>query len=261
MTENQHPGLDPTPYQAEIEAVESRIYKAAPAELADFDGIGTALLELGSSLAENVHNPQDRQYARQVLALAAHGEISGDAGYALPDMKAIRELWEAARDETFQPVDWFQEATAELVSAQTPAKPEVDWRRAFAVESSLDRLEELIRRGERDVERLGEPQYPLERPGLAGEAHVRRWNKWARAWDESINDAMYGLPPQPSPSDNPNFFHAIQSLGQAAGELRLVPYGAGSWPTPFRYQWEQRFGSARAAIAEAREYLAKTRQG
>jgi hypothetical protein len=50
---------------------------------------------------------------------------------------------------------------------------------------------------------------------------------------------------------------AYQEVLGAFNEMRLVPYGAGDWPTPFRYQWEERFKSAASSLAGAREYLAK----
>lgn len=247
--------LDAEAHREAIRAVESVLYRSTPPELGDGDRIAGALTRLASELA-----PADAPYLARRRALRLYDLIGlasgmGDAGYALPDLGLLRAEWEKQRDALFAPAPWFGQSGAPLVAAQTRQPAPVDPQEVTRLRHTVRRLERLADAGEAEVRALGEPDYALEAPGAAGRAQIERWNAWARSWDARVDDALRELPPAPRADAELALVLAHQNTSRAVNELRLVPQGAGDWPTPFRYQWESRFSAARELLAEPRAAL------
>lgn len=248
--------LDAEPHRQAIRAVEAVLYRATPPELGDGDRVADALTRLAEELA-----PADAPYLARRRALRLYvliGLASGmdDVGYALPDLGSLRTEWEKQRDALFAPAPWFGRSGAKLVDAQTKRPAPVDPRDVTRLRHTVRRLEQLASAGEQEARELGEPGYDSEAPGAAGRAQIERWNAWARRWHERVDDALRELPPPPPFDAELALVLAHQNTSRAAHELRLVPIGVGDWPTPFQYQWESRFRSARQLLEEHRAALA-----
>jgi len=247
--------LSAEPHREAIRAVESVLYRNTPPEFGDGDRVSDALLRLAEELA-----PPDAPYLARRRALRLYDLIGlasgmGDAGYALPDLGFLRAEWEQQRDALFAPAPWFGRSDAPLVAAQTQRPTAVDPRDVTRLRHTVRRLEQLADAGEQEARELGEPTYESVAPGAAGRAQIERWNAWARRWDARVDDALRELPAQPPFDAELALVLAHQNTSRAAHELRLVPIGAGDWPTPFQYQWESRFRSARQLLAEQRAAL------
>jgi hypothetical protein len=215
------------------------------------------LTRLHLRVSADVTHPMRRGRVDEILYLASRADMTG-GGYALPDLRPIRNDWERIRADVFAPADWFQSGGADVDAAQRRPVPTVTDQQVYELTRVIERLEELIADGRDDCDDLGEPQYNLEAPGLAGRAQIARWNIWAREWSDDI-DHVAGFLPRPPPWDGEqNFAMAYQEIDRAVGDLRLVPHGAGAWPTPFRYNWEQRFTSATHFLNDARNHLYNT---
>ena len=246
--------INPTPFRAEIEALERVLYKTSPPDYGDAEAAASLLRRLHERVSGEAANPVIRGRVDEILFLASLAD-GGDTGYALPDLGPTRERWEQIRAAVFAPADWFASGGDEIVSAQTRPAPTVTLQEVHELTLVIGRIERLVADGRRQCDELGEPQYSIEAPGAAGRAQIEGWRRWAREWDDAVNGVAAHLPPAPAWDGEPNYAVAYQEIERAIRELRLVPGGAGDWPTPFRYSWEQRFTAAGRALRAARESL------
>lgn len=247
--------LDANTYRAEILAVEAVLYKASPASLDDFTRMAAAMTDLYESIQARETHLIKKDAANRILFLTARADAGSDVGYALPNFADIRADWESTRFDVFGEADWFHRAGDALVVAQTPKVPKPDAGEVYELVRVIERLEDILAEGQDECDDLGEPEYDPERMDSRGHSQVAGWDQFYRDWDEQLNQIADRLPPQPSWSGDQDHVTAYQEVNQAFGELRLVAVGAGMWPTPFRYQWEQRFDAAEAHLAEARKRL------
>jgi hypothetical protein len=220
--------LDAEVYRESIRAIEIVLYRSTPPDVGDGDRVSDALLRLAEALAPPGAAFPARQRALRLYQLIGLASGMGDAGYALPGLALFRGAWERQRDSLFAPAPWFARSDAPLTPEQTPRPAAVD------------------------------PVCDLEAQNAADRAQIERWNSWARSWSARLDDALRELPPAPPLDAELALVLAHQNTAQAANELRLVPQGAGDWPTPFRQQWESRFNIARRLLAERRAALANT---
>lgn len=251
--------IDPGPYRAQIQAVESILYKESPPELFDCDRVARAMMDLHEMIVDTETNRVAVHEANRILFLSSRADI-GDVGYAIPDLGPIRKEWEEVRSVVFAPADWFRTGGVEIAHAQTPPLPKADRRDVSALTRVIERLEAVIEDGRKDVEDLGEPVYSAERLGAEGRRQIAAWRQWASEWDEELDGIASRLPGQPAWSGEQNYVLAYQDVGGALHQLRLVPVGVGIWETPFRYQWDMRFSSAESCLGRARQYLENTHQ-
>jgi hypothetical protein len=251
--------LDPELYRSDLEDVEAVLFKEEPADYGDGDRVSAALYRAAGRAMAADCDPASQARARVLVAFAGEAGAMEDAGYAMPDLGSLRARWHEVRGEVFDEAEWFREADAGLAARQRPVPPRADAGAVRDVERVIERLTDLVRRGRRDVEELGEPIYALELIGREGEAQIAGWRAWSRRWDEQLTGLARQLPPAPGLDDDGNYLVAYQNVAQALGALRHVPLGAGAWPTPFRYQWEERFELAERQLAAAGERLAYLR--
>jgi hypothetical protein len=249
--------LDPSPFRAEIEALERKLYQDSPPQYGDYDAVASMLVRLHVKVSSGVANPVVRSRVDEILFLSSYTD-AGESGYTIPDLKSLRDRWEKIRADVFVPAEWFAAGGPTVDAAQRRAEPKADAQQTYELTRVIERLEDLIDNGRDDCDDLGEPEYSIEAPGLRGRAQIAAWNKWAREWEAALDHAAGFLPPQPAWTGEQNYSMAYQEVGAAIHELRLVPHGAGAWPTPFSYQWEQRFNSAQNALQEARSHLSRT---
>lgn len=249
-----HAPFDPNEHRAQIEAVEAILYKRGPADHSDVDRATSSLVALHESVLSRQTGATKRSRAHALLLMTSQASFT-DVGYSSPDLSPLRERWEEVRMELFGPADWYRESTADVERAQAHPEPEIDPGRVYELSRVIDRLEDLIAVGRMECEELGEPVYEPGRVGYDGEVQIQQWNQFYRDWDERLSSAAEFLPPQPPLDGAADYLFAHQSVSRAFIELRLIPYGAGEWPTPFAYQWEQRFRAAEEHLNGARERL------
>ncbi|HXV14171.1 MAG TPA: hypothetical protein VEC56_08185 [Candidatus Krumholzibacteria bacterium] len=248
--------IESSRYQREITDLEAVLYQEAPPSMTDFMSISAALHEMGFAIADREMGPGARDVASSVAMLAAQSEV-GEAGYALPDIAQLRHDWEALRSEHFSDEEWFRESTPAVESAQEVPAPTIDPSMIEDLLRAIDAIEALSDEGRRACEELGEPSYDFEQPGAEGEAHIEKWNDFARDWDEDVTRVATRLPSPPSWDADPELTAAYQDVTFAIRELRNATMGPGSWPVPFEGDWTARFDEAERLLSQARERLAQ----
>ncbi|MCI0452241.1 MAG: hypothetical protein L0Z51_07600, partial [Candidatus Latescibacteria bacterium] len=85
---------------------------------------------------------------------------------------------------------------------------------------AIDAIEDLADRGRDECEQLGEPFYDFEQPGAEGDAHIEKWNDFARTWDEDVTEVATRLPSPPTWDADPALTAAYQDVTWAIRELR-----------------------------------------
>jgi hypothetical protein len=248
--------LDPSPFRAEIQALERVLYINSPPEYGDCQAAASLLVELHAAVSSDVGNPTARSRVDEILFLSSYADV-GESGYAVPDLKPLRDRWEKIRADVFLPAEWFTAGGPAIDAGQRRPAPKADVRHTHELTRVIERLEELIGDGRDQCEHLGEPEYNVEAPGPRGRTQIGAWNEWSREWAAALDRVAGFLPPQPAWNGERNYSMAYQQVGAAIHELRFVPHGAGVWPTPFAYQWERRFNSAQTAIQTARGHLSR----
>jgi len=250
--------LDPDSYRSEIETVEQMLYAESSQGLSNYDRISGAIFQLGSRALEAEDHPLRKEKARLIMSLASHSSMVNDVGYGLRDMGFLRSGWEDIRQQVFQQTDWFETTKKGSATSPSPHSSRTTMGEVQSFKQALDTVGRLIERGRWEVEELGEPNYELDRISPEGQKQIQHWQKWSQDWNERLEDSFQGLSVTSTVADNLDYFYAHQCFERAVNDLRNIALGSGSWPTPYRYQWEQRFASAERAIAEARAHLEKS---
>lgn len=251
-------GIDPTPHRAAIDRIEAVLYRRSPIGYGDAGTVEGEAIRLAGDLL-GTDRMRGQRAGSELRRFAARVGGAADVGYVLPRLPDLRRDWEAVRASVFAPADWMRTASADLDRIQDPPPPSADPRTDAVLAEAARELERLLVRGQRDVERLGEPRYDPEVPSRTLSPQIRAWYDWGECWRTELIEVMapvHGLQPPPDPDREPLRAATVRSLVEAAEMLRRIPDGAGMWPTPFRGSWETRFRAANDALAEARHRLA-----
>ena len=241
-------------YQPEIESLESQLYADSVPSMDDFTALSNAFRDVGFAIADRERNARNRDIASDVSVLAARADI-GEAGYSLPDLVQLRSDWESLRSQRFSEAAWFRQSTPAIEESQAESTTTIDPAMADELLHAIDAIETLAQDGRRACDELGEPFYDLEQPGPAGDAHIEKWNAFARKWDDDVSRAATRLPSPPAWDADPKLTLAYQAVAGAIAELRLAAMGSGSWPIPFEREWTTRFDGAMQRLDQAREQL------
>ena len=167
----------------------------------------------------------------------------------------IRADWESLRLERFAEAEWFRTSTPAIEAAQIVPAPTVDPVMIEKLLSSIDELEELVQQGRSACTELGEPFYDFEQPGSSGQAHIDRWNEFAREWDDDVSRVASRMPAPPAWDADTEITMAYQNITAAIRELRHATMGSGSWPVPFETEWSMRFEEALRLLEQSRSRL------
>jgi len=258
-SEHTHFEIDPAPHRGAIGRVEDVLYKRSPTAYGDAEAVENGVRRLADDLMR-AEGLLGRQAGLVLLGFAARTGARASTGYALPSLVDLREEWETVRASVFRPADWMRTAGPGLDRIQDPPPPPMDPRTDAVLAEAEGELRRLMLRGERRVERLGEPVYDPDVPGRSDGGQIRAWYAFAEAWREEIVAIMApvrALDPAPDFGREPLRAEAVRALEEASEMLRRVPDGAGMWPTPFRPAWEARFRAANGALARARDQMAR----
>jgi len=255
--------IDPGPHRAAIEPIEGVLYRRGPTRPGDAEAVERAAARLAHALPDallGAGGRRSRQAGLELMSFAARTSARGDSGYGPPSLVALRGDWESVRARVFARVAWMREASADLDRIQEPPPPPLDPRADAVIAEAEETLRQLMLRGRREAELLGEPRYDPEIEGGAGRVQIQAWVRFGERYRRQLDRAMAPverLDPAPRPGREPLRVEAVRALGDAYELLRRVPDGAGMWPTPFQPAWEARFQAANVALARARDQMAQ----
>jgi hypothetical protein len=247
--------LDPTPYRAEIEALEAVLYRDGRVALGDAERVAAAARALGDRLARDLDRVAGSRALLRLGAFAMEVEARAEAGYALPDLAGPRRDWERLRAELFQKAAWLRREGPALAAAQRPPPPRADLLDVQAHERFAKALAALLADGRRELMAPGEPSVDVAE-GSAAEARLARaWADLSRDWEQRVSRACAKAPAAPAQGDDLHLVMAHQQLGDACHQLRLATVAPGEAPVPMKSWRQASLDQAAARISEARAQL------
>ena len=242
--------LDPEVYRAEIQALENDVYQPA------FDAnvrstVAIKLDDLAGKVAQE-DGALTMLFCVEMRQLAQAVQLGRDAGY-------IRENWERIRCGLFEDAVWYRWRNSPTrPQAASHAQLPGDGQMKRDYEYVLRKLDELVERGKRDVERMGEPE-EISTSYYRGDYKylVEEWEDWADDWRAKLDRLEDDLPDQPSYQESAALRMAHGNLEKSMQWLNAVPVGRGQWSTPFRSHWEKCFRHAEDELDRARFQIEK----
>ena len=246
-------------YRAPIVAVEALLFAPGPLTMEQRIRLAAAIDGMREALASGDDQHMSRYSARELGTLAAMVRGLGDLGG--DDLDRVRQQWMRIRANTFDDASWYRFSESDPVApAQEPRLVLSDRDRALVdgLRFALDQIDAEIADGERDVERLGEPQ-----PSGAVDEQVRvAWRDWVPAWEEHLARLRRATPDVSDPATSQRVRFAGESALRAIDELAAVPgYAATGGRPPYAVERTRHFQNARRAVASARDWLAKALDG
>lgn len=242
--------LDPETYRIEIQALENDMYEPV------FNtNVRNAVAIKLDDLAEKVAQEDGALimlFCVEMRQLAQSTQFGRDAAY-------IRENWERIRCGLFEDAVWYRWRHAPQrpqVASHIDLQGDDELKREYA--RMLGKLDDLVERGKRKVERLGEPE---ERTTEYYEGDyqylIEAWEDWAEDWRGKLSTIEGDLPEQPSYQEDAALRFAHGNLTKAIAYLRAVPVGRGMWKTPSRNHWEKYFRLTEQQLDKARFQIEK----
>jgi hypothetical protein len=266
MTQGLKGGMNDTvlasaDYRAAIVDIEALLFSYEPISMEDRIRLSKAFEDLRVQLEQRNGSNLVRFSAREVRTLAGLSQGLGPLGGA--DLDRVRTNWMRVRSNIFDDASWFRFSEADPVPPREEKGLELGPADRAALErlkTALAHVERAIERGQRDVERLGEPDASWT--DAQGEPFAAAWQTWAGDWGREIESLRGDLPPQPAAEAPVGYRFAFTSASDAIDELASVPRDTrGRWRTPLRYDWEHRFQSATKRVRDARFYLDRAERG
>lgn len=118
MTALSEQGLDPQPFQHEIERLEKLLYQGSPT--APLGGeIEMAVAELAKQVRQKSSPLVGTAVTLRLLTFKDWIGARSDPGFGVLDLSQAQRHWEGeVRDKVFLPADWFQSSSASSASAR-----------------------------------------------------------------------------------------------------------------------------------------------
>ena len=252
------PVLASAEFRAPIAKLEERLFGASPLSMEErvvlareFDGVRKALDARGTHMA--------RYSARELRTLAAMSRGLGELGGS--DLERVRTNWMRVRANTFDDAAWFRFSEGDPVA--TPEETRVplsaaDRATAEALRAVLDKIDYAIERGERECDRLGEP----EPSGSTDEYVTSAWRDWSASWHDELERIRTWLPAEPEVAAAMGVRFARSQVVRTLKELSAVPGSVTSGGrAPYRVEWTRRFQNARRNVKSARDVIERVESG
>ena len=246
-------------FRAPIAHLEAHLFAAGPLSMEQRVALATAFDDMRKALEARTSANLAKYSARELKTLAGLSRGLGDLEGA--DLDRVRQNWMRVRANTFDDASWFRFSEAD--PAAPPEEPRVPLSDADRVtlarlKTTLEGIEFAIGRGEREVERLGEPQPS----GTVDDAVASGWRDWVVNWRDEMDRLRRSLPSTPDAEASQRVRFAWDSVGRAVDELSAVPAGAahGGRP-PYRVEWTRHFQNARREVQSAKAWIEKAEQG
>jgi hypothetical protein len=252
--------LDPASYRSQIEAIEAILYQERPAEAGEPEQVA----RLAAELAERIRTRESRLAGHAgftgLLAFSAQVDAQGEAGYAAPDLGRPRAAWVALRAELFEPAPWLRLATPLAAEPQRRPEPTADPGAVAGLRSWARLLSAFVEDSRPEMLRFGE-QYVDAAEGSAAERKLAEdWNRYARRFDERLQEVARHAPPQPPWDGEPHLVAAHQRLGEAVQRLRTATVAPGELVLPDKAWRRENLDGAAALVEDARRELAQARE-
>jgi hypothetical protein len=246
-------------FRAPIANLEAHLFAPAPLTMEQRIVLATDFDEMRKALEAGSDGHLARFSAREIGTLAALSRGLGKLDGA--NLARVRQNWMRVRANTFDDASWFRFSEKDPVATPEEVRvPLAESDRAFMekVRQALDRIDYTIERGEREVDRLGEPQPS----GTVDDGVASAWRDWVVDWRAQMDRLRDDLPESPGPDVAMRVRFAWDSANRAIAELSAVPGGASSGGRPpYRVEWTRHFQNARRDVTSARDWIAKAEQG
>jgi len=246
-------------FRAPIATLETHLFAPAPLTMEQRIALAEDFDEVGKVLTANRGMHLAQYSAREVRTLAGMSRGLGDLAGA--DLDRVRQNWMRVRANTFDDAAWFRFSESDPAAPiEEPRLPLSDADRStlVALKASLDQIEFVIERGEREADRLGEPQPSGTVDGWVADS----WRDWVVNWRDETDRARRSLPHAPDANTAQRVRFAWDSANRALDELAAVPGDAASGGRPpYRFEWTRRFQNARRDVLSAKDWIEKALQG
>ena len=246
-------------YRAPIANLEARLFAAGPLTMEERIVLAQAFDDFGKALAARGGTHMATYSARELRTLAGLSRGLGELGGA--DLDRVRQNWMRVRANTFDDAAWFRFSEADPAAPPEEARVPLsaaDRATVEALRTVLDKIDYAMERGERETDRLGEP----EPSGTTSESLRGAWRDWSTDWRAEIERMRGWLPSAPEPGAPFGVRFGWDATRSALDELSAVPGGMrdGRRP-PYRVEWTRRFQNARRNVSSARSWIEKAEQG
>jgi hypothetical protein len=246
-------------FRAPIANLEARLFAAGPLAMEDRIVLARQFDEVGKALETKAGTHMARYSARELHTLAGMSRGLGALGGS--DLDRVRNNWMRVRANTFDDASWFRFSEADPVAPPEEIRvplSEADRAMVGTLRTFLDRIDYAIERGQREADRLGEPE-----PSGTTEATVAgAWRDWSTDWRAEMERIRGLLPEKPAPSASFGVRFGWEAAGRALDELSAVPGSVpGGGRAPYRVEWTRRFENARRSASSARDWINRAEQG
>ena len=246
-------------YRAPIANLEARLFAPGPLTMEDRIRLAKAFDDMRTALEAGSGTHMARYSGRELRTLAGMSRGLGALGGS--DLERVRHNWMRVRANTFDDAAWFRFSEADPVApAEEPIVPlsAADRATVAALRVVLDRIDYAIERGEREADRLGEPE-----PSGTTDAGVSgAWRDWSADWAAELTRIGALLPAAPEAGAPFGVRYGRDAVVSALEELSQVPGKVpGGGRAPYRDEWTRRFQNARRNVSSARSWIEKAEQG
>lgn len=246
-------------YRAPIVDVETRLFAPGPLTMEERVRLAASIDAMREELLRSGEAHMTRYSANELATLAGMarglGSLGGD------DLERVRRNWMRIRANTFDDASWYRFSESDPPAPATEPRLVLSARDLALVEglrTALDDIEARIAEGEREVERLGEPQ-----PSGAVDEPVRAaWRDWVPGWEDRLARLRRAVPETSDPATSQRVRFAGENAVRAIAELAAMPgdVATGGRP-PYEVERTRHLQNARRALAAARDWLAKAVDG
>jgi hypothetical protein len=246
-------------YRAPIATLEARLFAPGPLTMEERIRLAAAFDDVRKALEEGTNTHMSRYSGRELRTLAGLCRGLGELGGA--DLDRVRQNWMRVRSNTFDDASWYRFSENDPVATpeeiRVPLSP-ADRDVVEKLRAVLDRIDYAIERGEREADRLGEP----EPSGTTDPGVASAWHDWSTDWSAEIERIRDLVPAEPEASAPFGVRFGRDSAVRALQELSAVPGSVpGGGRAPYRVEWTRHFQNARRDAQSARDWIEKAEQG
>src|SRR5215470_10905285 len=251
MSVARHEGpLASARFRAPIATLEAQLFAPGPLTMEQRMRLAKAFDAMRQSLADSSDSYMAKYSARELGTLAGMTRGLGTLGGT--DLDRVRQSWMRIRSNTFDDASWFRFSEADPVApTEEPSVPLSSEDRATVerLKTALDRVQEQIETGERELDRLGEPR----QDGSVEDGVAEAWRSGVAGWADEMSRVRSSLPAAPSASAALRVRFAWDGLDRALDELSAAPGSAstGGRP-PYKFEWTRHLQNARRDVDSAR---------
>ncbi len=206
------PKLDPEPYRAPVENLETALFRTPIDETDDLLIVSSNVQAAASDLSSAIlrAEPVDGLTAADLIALMGQGIPTDQV--ALSDVERARTQWTRIRKQRFLSADWFSEPSAAGATLDTSIADYSDVAAGVGA---------LLEDGAAEIVALNDPADTFgEDDATLG------WRTFARDWLEQIDSLESRLPARPAAGAAGELLAAIQDLEQALNLARALASSA-----------------------------------